>query len=1310
MTDLISLGFAADTRDLQAAAGVLDRLPGQVAGVERAAGALGSAFARLAQQVAGSNAAWTDEARAAEAARGAMVQVTRVAGQVRSAMAAMIDTAASVADRFETAGRAATFVLQNYNQLSAGVNLLRRNWGGLAVDTAEIVEDSNRAGQAVGLLRGALAAAGVSIGVRQYTDYADAMRNLEARLGLVSDATGTVTVAQRALYRIAQDARQPLEQIGDLYLRIAQSSEQLHLSQSQTLALTQDISRAMALGGGSAQSQAAALVQLGQGFNEGMLRGDNFNSMMEQAPGLARAMAAGLGVPRGALRAMAEQGELTAVRIAAAMASQHEAIERDFATLPATVSGAATRMENAILASIQRLDGSARITGIFTGLFDRITARFEDPRFLDQAAAILSRFAVAARAAAEVAGFLVEHLDQALAAFAVFAGARGALLAIGAVSSFRLGVLALTRSLALLGVEATLTQRAVAGAGAAFALSNPLAAVISAVTALGIGYVALADHSSTASRAVDAANRAIDATNAPASAAARSLEEMGRGYREMTQAARGEELRRITQAIAEQVSSINEQRDAVRRLALEWQVFVPNLRGAPGAALSPGLGNAPREEIAAVQAAMRAFLNAPELNGEVFVRLRQRLTELANAHGEAANGPLRQFIAAIGRSVDEAARATDQYDLNTIRATILANAQAGLADVTEGLSAAQIELARRMGLVGASADDMAARVADAAAAMRRALAATGGDLTRDIERAQALAEALAHGGLRAYEEQQRVFRAESEAQQRWRAAWTDMVRGRSAEERQRWPEQLSDALSSDNAEVRSTAEHLQGQISQLAELNNQNDRAADALRAATRGTGGAARTAARQDDRVETVEAEIAGLLRQIEAYGRSEAAVLRQRAAQEAATAVINHRIRADQAATFETGRYARALAEAAQQAAQDLSQRRQKLDTDEAALRLMRESGIGQDEAARQAAALAEQTRLLALAREAEAAGAGALGGAYRRLAEDAAALTERQRAVTFGQRIEGLRADLREAESQASLLGLSGQALAVQQRQLQQANDLRRAGIGLQSEQAQKEIALAGEIARTAWRTQQWGELYQDIGTGFGDLARTALLHWQDFGDTATRVLEQIAEDLMRLAVIQPLESSILGLLAGGGAKPGSGLAGGVLGGIGSALGSGLASLIGGGGSGGGTSYWGALGKDLGGSGGGLSGALSGIGSFLGFAEGGRPPLGVPSLVGEAGPEWFVPDTPGTIYPNGMMPAWTGPAWAGGEGRTVNWYAIDARGAQDPAAVEAAVDRALQRRVPGIVALSSETARRQLISEANHAGPAAKAFGRR
>lgn len=1160
MTDLIPLGFAADTSDLQAAAGVLDRLPGQVAGVERAAGALGSAFARLAQQVAGSNAAWTDEARAAEAARSAMAQVTRVAGQVRSAMAAMVDTAASVADRFETAGRAATFVLNNYNQLSAGVNLLRRNWGGLAVDTAEIVEDSNRAGQAVGFLQRALAAAGVSLGVRQYTDYADAMRNLEARLGLVSDATGTVTVAQRALYRIAQDARQPLEQIGDLYLRIAQSSEQLHLSQSQTLALTQDISRAMAIGGGSAQAQAAALVQLGQGFNEGMLRGENFNSIMEQAPGLARAMAAGLGVPVGALRAMAEQGELTAVRIAAAMASQHEAIERDFATLPATVSGAATRMENAILASIQRLDGSARITGIFTGLFDRITARFEDPRFLDQAAAILSRFAVAARAAAEVAGFLVEHLNQALAAFAVFAGARGALLAIGAVSSFRLGVLALTRSLALLGVEATLTQRAVAGAGAAFALSNPLAALISAVTALGIGYVALADHSSTASRAVDAANRAIDATNAPASAAARSLEEMGRTYREMTQAARGEELRRITQAIAEQVSSINEQRDAVRRLALEWQVFVPNLRGAPGAALSPGLGSAPREEIAAVQAAMRAFLNAPELNGEVFVRLRQRLTELANAHGEAATGPLRQFIAAIGRSVDEAARATDQYDLNTIRATILANAQAGLADVTEGLSAAQIELARRMGLVGASADDMAARVTDAAAAMRRALAATGGDLARDIGRAEAELAAIGQGGLRALEDVRRRFQTEDQAQRQWQAARQDVARTLGVTGRQfdtLIPEQLPDALRSDNTEVRSAAERLQGQIGELAALRNRVDAAADAARAATRGSGGAARTAARQDDRVETVEAEIAGLLRQIEAYGRSEAAVLRQRAAQEAATAVINHRIRADQAATFETGRYARALAEAAQQAAQDLSQRRQKLDTDEAALRLMRESGIGQDEAARQAAALAEQTRLLALAREAESAGAGALGAAYRRLAEDAAALTERQRAVTLSLRIAGLQQrqslDLWEAQQRAGAVGVTGLGLAEFNARLavvRQIEELNRAnsGAGVPQDVAGQLMATAAQVARITHETEQLGQVWDTVWGG----ARNAIEQFVETGRMSWSSLEStILSGLTKIAV-QAAETELFGSAGAGSFL--SGLLGGGSGGQGALSGAG------------------------------------------------------------------------------------------------------------------------------------------------------------
>lgn len=199
------------------------------------------------------------------------------------------------------------------------------------------------------ILGATVAAVGVAKLAREYIDAADAMSNLSARLSLVTTTEKNRIAVQQALFTLAQSTGQQLETTADLYVKLAQSSDYLRTHQTDLLRITESVGKAMALSGADTATANGVVRQLSQAFASGVLRGDEFNSMMEGAPRLAKALADGLGVPVGALRAMAAQGELTTDKIQAALLKQSNAIDSEFGKLPLTVGRATTQLKNSLL-------------------------------------------------------------------------------------------------------------------------------------------------------------------------------------------------------------------------------------------------------------------------------------------------------------------------------------------------------------------------------------------------------------------------------------------------------------------------------------------------------------------------------------------------------------------------------------------------------------------------------------------------------------------------------------------------------------------------------------------------------------------------------------------------------------------------------------------------------------------------------------------------------------------------------------------------------------------------------------------------
>lgn len=199
------------------------------------------------------------------------------------------------------------------------------------------------------IARGVLAYTGVSLGthlVGELANQADAVRNVESRLRLATQSQEEFTIAQQGLLRIANDARTSYNETADLYARVIRSTKELNLTQQQQLDVTESISKSLALSGAGTQAQEAALRQLGQALASNVLRGDEFNSVMEQAPRLAQALAAGLHVTTGELRGLAEQGKLTSAQVITALQSQGGAIRAEFAQLDPTINGVIVKIKN----------------------------------------------------------------------------------------------------------------------------------------------------------------------------------------------------------------------------------------------------------------------------------------------------------------------------------------------------------------------------------------------------------------------------------------------------------------------------------------------------------------------------------------------------------------------------------------------------------------------------------------------------------------------------------------------------------------------------------------------------------------------------------------------------------------------------------------------------------------------------------------------------------------------------------------------------------------------------------------------------
>ena len=176
----------------------------------------------------------------------------------------------------------------------------------------------------------------------------DAYTGLQNRLKLVTDSQAELNTAMNDTFGIAQKTAATWDSVAMVYQRFADNADRLGISMKQTAALTETVSKAISVSGGSAASAEAALMQFGQALASGVLRGEEFNSIAEQAPGLLKAIAFGLNTNVGSLRAMAQDGKITGDVLVDALGKAKPYIDDLFNRTDFTISQSFTKLSNEV--------------------------------------------------------------------------------------------------------------------------------------------------------------------------------------------------------------------------------------------------------------------------------------------------------------------------------------------------------------------------------------------------------------------------------------------------------------------------------------------------------------------------------------------------------------------------------------------------------------------------------------------------------------------------------------------------------------------------------------------------------------------------------------------------------------------------------------------------------------------------------------------------------------------------------------------------------------------------------------------------
>lgn len=372
------------------------------------------------------------------------------------------------------------------------IDELRNSLNGLQNAGGQATVGVNGLGTAARAAAGALAGIGVGRLTSGLLQMTDRFKTMSGQIALVTSSTSEAARVFEILKNTANETGSSLESTVTLFTRMSNATRGAGFSQEQLLKVTDAVNKAFIVSSATQQEAAAASIQLSQAMASGVLRGEELNSVMEQAPRITRALSEYLGVTNGQIRAMAAEGKITSEVVANALLKSLNSLNKEVATMPLLFGRAAEVMKNNFLAAIGQVNVEPAI-GAMRSLGDA----FASPQIITNINKLAS--SLSSIAGVGVQGFqsVISNIDALIAITGAYAASVGTRMVAALAASVK------ARYMAIAATQAQVVAERQADASAAAAAAQATRKVVTdEAAALAVSQRALAE--SAAARSMQA--------------------------------------------------------------------------------------------------------------------------------------------------------------------------------------------------------------------------------------------------------------------------------------------------------------------------------------------------------------------------------------------------------------------------------------------------------------------------------------------------------------------------------------------------------------------------------------------------------------------------------------------------------------------------------------------------------------------------------------------------------------------------------------------------------------------------------------
>lgn len=226
-------------------------------------------------------------------------------------------------------------------------------------------------------IAGAIAASVVADWGKAFLVAADNMSQLNARIERLTGSAATASQTMQSLMRISSATGGSLQDTAKLWESLSTALRDTGATNGQVLQLTETLQKIGRIGGSSSEEMSNALRQFGQSISSGIVRAEEFNSILEQMPELARQIAAGMGVSIGELRQRMLEGKLTAEDALNAIQKQTGVVNAEFEKLPRTLSQANAALTNSMLGMVDSINQATGASNGLVAVIDSVAAALD---------------------------------------------------------------------------------------------------------------------------------------------------------------------------------------------------------------------------------------------------------------------------------------------------------------------------------------------------------------------------------------------------------------------------------------------------------------------------------------------------------------------------------------------------------------------------------------------------------------------------------------------------------------------------------------------------------------------------------------------------------------------------------------------------------------------------------------------------------------------------------------------------------------------------------------------------------------------